>query len=165
METTETVQDLLSNDEPVLIRADTGKRLINYMVDLVGFYVLIFVLTIIVGLISPDTLYEYVDADSNEFNPLETLFFLLLYAVYMGVLEAVFKGKTLGKLITKTRALNVDGSRISVGAAFGRGLSRAVPFAAFSALGSPCNPWHDKWTNTMVVDERQSQLLPLTPNN
>ncbi|HEX9513187.1 MAG TPA: hypothetical protein VF939_22005 [Puia sp.] len=33
-----------------------------------------------------------------------------------------------------------------------------VPFEVFSALGSPCHPWHDRWTDTLVIDERLSQL-------
>ncbi len=74
----------------------------------------------------------------------------------MFVIEAAFKGKSLGKLITGTRAVNEDGTNVTVKAAFFRGLSRAVPFNAFSALGNPTYPWHDKWTKTYVIDERES---------
>jgi hypothetical protein len=31
-----------------------------------------------------------------------------------------------------------------------------VPFEAFSALGTPSYPWHDKWTRTVVIDEKAS---------
>jgi uncharacterized RDD family membrane protein YckC len=70
----------------------------------------------------------------------------------------VFRGKSIGKLITGTKAVNEDGSDISFGKAFARGFSRAVPFDAFSALGDPSYPWHDKWTNTYVIDEKQTRL-------
>lgn len=70
--------------------------------------------------------------------------------------EAFFKGKSFGKLITRTRAVNLDGSAMTIRTAMLRALSRSVPLEAFSALGSPCNPWHDKWTKTMVMDEKTS---------
>ncbi|HEV8508744.1 MAG TPA: RDD family protein, partial [Chitinophagaceae bacterium] len=73
------------------------------------------------------------------------------YGMYMGLIEAVFKGRSIGKLITGTIAVNNDGSRINGQTALLRGLSRAVPFNALSALGSPCYPWHDRWNKTYVV--------------
>jgi hypothetical protein len=45
-----------------------------------------------------------------------------------------------------------DGQRISGVTALLRGLTRAVPFNALSALGTPCNPWHDRWNKTFVVE-------------
>ena len=87
---------------------------------------------------------------------METLLYLLLFVLYMFGTEALFKGKSLGKLITGTRAVNEDGSDISAKTALLRGLSRIVPFEAFSALGNPSYPWHDKWTNTYVIDEKAS---------
>ena len=75
--------------------------------------------------------------------------------------ETLFKGKSFGKLITGTRAVNLDGSLITVRTAMLRALSRAVPFDVFSALGTTCNPWHDKWTDTMVMDEKRSTNLNL----
>lgn len=74
----------------------------------------------------------------------------------MSILEVVLKGKCPGKIVTGTRALNLDGSNISIGTAFGRGFTRIVPFCALSAFGNPCNPWQDRWTNTMVIDEKKS---------
>ena len=111
---------------------------------------------ILLALTAPGTLYSI--SDTGGFALLDRLISLVLYALYMGTIEAVFKGKSLGKLITGTRAVNLDGSHISAGTAFTRGFSRAVPFCAFSAFGTPCNPWQDRWTNTMVVDEKASKF-------
>jgi uncharacterized RDD family membrane protein YckC len=72
----------------------------------------------------------------------------------MSIVEAIFKGRSIGKFITRTKAVNLDGSQLTTTAAFARGFSRAVPFCVFSALGNPCNPWQDRWTNTMVVDKQ-----------
>ena len=155
-ETTETTEtnDLL-NFESTLVRATGGQRLANYLIDIASFYALFIILGIIIALVSPSTI-ENLDTDTGGFQLIDRLISLLLYAVYLGFAEAVLKGKTLGKLITGTRAVNLDGSKITASTAFSRGFSRAVPFCVFSALGSPCNPWQDKWTDTMVIDEKKS---------
>jgi uncharacterized RDD family membrane protein YckC len=156
-ENTPTGQDVLSEFEVNLVQANTGKRFANYLIDIVAYLVIVWIVAIvyyaIVGL--PD---DY----GNDNNPLGTLWdriiFAIIYAIIMGLTEGIFKGKSLGKLITGTRAVNMDGTRITFKTAFLRGFSRVVPFEAFSAFGSPSYPWHDKWTDTYVVDEKQSTL-------
>ena len=156
MQPEETSTNDLLAFEPELVRASSGQRLANYIIDQVIFYILAILFGAVVAIISPSTITN-MDTGPGGFDLLEQLFAILFYALYMGLVEALFKGKSLGKLITKTRAVNMDGSRISASTAFTRGLSRAVPFCAFSALGNPCNPWQDKWTDTMVIDEKKSQ--------
>lgn len=155
MENNYTPIDLL-DEERNLVRADHGKRLINYIVDLVFFYILMFVLGIVLSIIAPDFL-ENIANNADDLSLADRLLTLFLYGAYMGITEAIFKGKTLGKMITGTRAVNMDGTGISTQTALSRGLSKAVPFCAFSALGTPCNPWQDRWTNTMVIDEKKSE--------
>lgn len=157
MQTQENSSDLLIHFDNSLVRADTGKRFLNYIIDVAVFYVLVFGVGILLVIIFPSSLVSLED-DSFETQIVEQLFAFVFYALYMSAVEAVFKGKSLGKLITRTRAVNMNGSPISIGTAFARGFSRAVPFCVFSAFGSPCNPWQDRWTDTMVVDERQSLL-------
>jgi len=152
MQTEQTPEDE-SIFEDFYERSSTGKRLANYLIDLVLFYVLLFMLGFILALLSP-TFRELLIRMGSDFGLLDRFITLLLYAVYMSAVEALFHGKSLGKLITKTKAVNLDGTQISTAAAFERGFSRAVPFCVFSALGNPCNPWQDKWTKTMVVNER-----------
>jgi uncharacterized RDD family membrane protein YckC len=147
-------QDLLDIYENNIVRADTGKRLANYIIDLVLFYVIAIGVGVVLAIVSPSTL-DSLD-DTPSFGIVDRIITLFLYALYMFAQEALFKGKSLGKLITGTRAVNLDGSPISATTAFLRGLSRAVPFCAFSAFGSPCNPWQDRWTDTLVMDEKKS---------
>lgn len=153
METTE--QHLFADPEYQIVQASGGKRFANYIIDLIIFYILMFLTGIIIALINPVVI-DSINEDDAGFNLLDRLVSLVLYGLYMFIIEGIFKGKSLGKLITGTRAVNEDGSNISFGTALFRGLSRAVPFNALSALGSPAYPWHDKWTKTYVIDERQS---------
>jgi len=153
MTTEQNAPDILTF-EPNYIRASAGKRFLNYFIDILVFYALFFALGIVIALLFPASLDSLGDNDPG-FGLIDRIITLVIYAVYMGLVEAIFKGKSIGKLITQTRALNLDGTRISVKTAFARGFSRAVPFCVFSALGTPCDPWQDRWTNTMVVDEKQ----------
>jgi uncharacterized RDD family membrane protein YckC len=88
------------------------------------------------------------------------LFFFVLYVSYMFLQETILKGKSIGKFVTGTKAVNEDGTTISTKAALLRSLSRFVPFEPFSGLGSRCFPWHDRWTHTRVIDVKRSVLAP-----
>jgi len=153
METTET--HLFADPEYHLVQASSGKRFANYIIDILVFYSLMFLTGIVIALLNPAAI-DSINEEDTGFNLMERLVGLVLYGLYMFAIEAIFKGKSLGKLITGTRAVNEDGSNVSPKAALLRGLSRAVPFNALSALGSPAYPWHDKWTNTYVIDEKGS---------
>jgi uncharacterized RDD family membrane protein YckC len=80
---------------------------------------------------------------------------LLAYAFFMGSQEAIFQGRSIGKFFTGTRAVNQNGSTMSLGKAYLRGLIKAIPFNFLSGLDSNCNPWQDKWTDTIVVDYKK----------
>ncbi|RYX87593.1 hypothetical protein EON73_01090 [bacterium] len=88
----------------------------------------------------------------------ERLIGFVFYGLIMFAIETAFRGKTLGKLITGTRAINIDGTDISMPKSLLRNFIRAVPFNALSALGSPSKPWHDSWSDTLVVDEKVLNL-------
>ena len=140
-----------------LVQASTGKRFANYLIDVLFFYMIIIFWVIIVAVISPATV-EGMDDNDNVFGSFwDRILGLLAYAVIMSLIEGIFRGKSIGKLITGTRAVNADGTDLSFGKAFERGFSRAVPFVVFSAFGKPCYPWHDKWTNTYVIDEKETR--------
>jgi uncharacterized RDD family membrane protein YckC len=146
--------------EPFYALATTGKRFGNYLIDMASFYLFMIAIGLAIGIFSglyaPELLN---DIDNAPENPVVDRFLsLLAYAIYMGLMEGLLRGKTMGKLLTKTRTVYTDGSPISFGTGFKRGLIKAIPFCAFSALGTPCRPWQDIWTNTMVIDEKESIL-------
>lgn len=150
-------QDILTGFESQLVQASSGKRFANYLIDLVVFYLILFVFGIVLALLSPASIND-IDSFSNS-SFLDEVLSLLLYGMYMFLIELIGKGRSVGKFITGTKAVNEDGSAISAKMALLRGLSRTVPFEVFSALGSPSYPWHDKWTHTYVIDVKRSQLL------
>lgn len=148
----------LGSLENVLVQASHGKRLANYLIDLAIFYILLVIFGVILALTNPDYV-RSVNTESTGFNLLDRLITLVCYGLYMFIIEAIFKGRSIGKFITGTKAVNFDGSAINLKTAFLRGISRSVPFEVFSALNSPGFPWHDKWTDTYVIDIKQSIIV------
>lgn len=142
-------QHIFDNYGPLLTRATSGQRLANYFIDLVTFYIFMYFFSYVIVEVNMDlAIIMY----GGEDVWLARLIYLLFYGMYMGLIETIFKGRSLGKLITGTVAVYNDGSRISGQTALLRGLCRAVPFNAFSGLGEFCNPWHDRWSKTFVVN-------------
>jgi uncharacterized RDD family membrane protein YckC len=146
--------NLLADVSTQYIRASTGKRIANYLIDIVAFYIVIFILFVIWGFIDADAVSAFLDDNDSGIGM--RIVGILLYALFMGLQETIFKGRSIGKFITNTKAIRDDGSPISASVAFARGFSRAVPFVIFSAFGNPCSPWQDRWTNTIVADLKKS---------
>jgi len=73
----------------------------------------------------------------------------VLLTYYIG-LEGL-TGRTVGKWVTGTRVVNVEGTRASFGRILGRSLARLIPFEAFSFLGRRARGWHDSLPGTYVV--------------
>jgi uncharacterized RDD family membrane protein YckC len=151
-------QDILNDLGLNLVQASGGKRFANYIIDVIVFYIFIFIVAFFWAYFNPDSINRYTDSSSGD-SFTDRLLYLCYYAIYMFFIELIFKGKSIGKFVTGTKAVNEDGSTISPKTAFLRGISRAVPFEGFTALGDPSYPWHDKWTKTYVIDEKKSHIV------
>ena len=128
----------------------SGKRFINFIIDRIVIYISIYAF---------NTILQQTDAiirTETEFEArlVNILYSWIIYVVLMFAMETLMKGKSVGKLVTKTRAVNeLDGSPINARTALLRSLCRIVPFEPLSALGNPSYPWHDTWTKSMVVED------------
>lgn len=141
--------------------AGRGSRFLNFLIDnLFMRFALSYVTGYIVGYIllytAPDFLVALAieEESGHGWRYYLTLFLLSYfnYLVYYTFCEFGFKGYTLGKLITGTKAIREDGNPLTFKDALLRSLTRIVPFEAFSALGG--SPWHDTWTKTVVIKAR-----------
>jgi uncharacterized RDD family membrane protein YckC len=136
--------------------ASGGKRFLNYVIDIIIVYILVFVialvLAVVLSLSSPDALasFERDTASTKLFDYLMTAFVMVCYYMFM---ESVF-GCTIGKLVTGTRVVNKNGKTPDTYTIFLRSLSRLVPFEAFSFLGADARGWHDRWTDTWVINKK-----------
>jgi len=137
--------------------ATPGQRFVNLLVDnlLMQFglsYLTEFAVGVIIAFLFPDyARHIYYEQDTADVLVLVYAAGILNYLLYYTVCEKAFKGYTLGKLISGTRAIRNDGKELTLKDAFLRSLSRLVPFEPFSGFGVP---WHDAWTKTQVIQVR-----------
>ncbi|UOQ99288.1 RDD family protein [Hymenobacter sp. 5317J-9] len=134
--------------EPVAqVEASTGQRFGNHVIDIITFYFLLAVLAFGTAVVL--IAMGYANLDRYLEGPTSTLVIYLMMFVYYFVLE-VSTGRTIGKLLTRTRVVMEDGSELTTKAIFLRSLCRMIPFDAFSFLSG--NPgWHDTFSKTRVV--------------
>lgn len=139
--------DLLNDFTNDAIPADKGVRFANLIIDTIAVYIVAIFVGFLMAMATPEMFADDSAGKSLAFN----LIFFTLYVLYFALFEGLTNGKTLGKFITKTRVIKEDGSEFTMVDSFKRGLSRAVPFEAFSGFSGRL--WHDKSTDTIVIKE------------
>jgi len=131
--------------------ASLGKRFVNFIIDYVVATVLMMFVYLAIDLSGAAGAVSMLDDDSTI---LPNVFGIIVYIIYYTICEALLKGKTIGKFATRTRAIHIGGERLTPSAAAIRSISRLAPFEQFSVLfDDNGRGWHDKWSDTMVVDE------------
>ncbi len=132
--------------DPVeLSLASKGLRFANYLIDLIIIRVFTFGIGFILGpffLLSDDPTTYFISII------IDLIIFILFYSLQ----EYLFNGRTIGKFITGTQVVSIEGNEPDFGTYLLRSLCRLVPFEAFSFLGE--TGWHDAWSKTRVVIKR-----------
>jgi uncharacterized RDD family membrane protein YckC len=136
--------------------ASNGQRFLNLLIDvLLMRYVLSwgvgYVLGMVLAKFFPEFLIAILD-EGFEYYLISYIISALTITLYYTICEKLFNGYTLGKIITGTRAIRENGEELRFKDALLRSLCRLVPFEWFSGFGY--RPWHDTWTNTVVVKTR-----------
>ena len=146
---------ILEDISYTLIQAAGWQRLVTYILDIIAFDIVWSLFEMVLD--SSGSTADYSDPDVALHYMLGRLLLMALgWLLYYFAMEALTGGRTIGKYLLGTRAVKEDGTRISAQTALFRTLIRFIPFEPFSALGTPANPWHDRWTKTFVVDLRKS---------
>ena len=150
-------KDLLEDETHSLFEftyASQGQRFLNFLIDnIVMRYTVTYVVGFSVGFIMayffPDLMHRFVyERETSIVFLISYIVALFDYIVYYTILEKLLNGKTIGKLITGTRAIREDGGELTFKDALLRSLCRLIPLEVFSGFGVP---WHDSITHTMVV--------------
>jgi uncharacterized RDD family membrane protein YckC len=134
--------------------ASAGKRFANYLIDLVFFYTIFILLVVILTLL---------EIPIPEEDLVLRLISMLIYAAYCFAFEST-TGKTLGKVITKTRVVNDKGQQPATMMILKRSFFRIIPFDQLSFLGGYARGWHDRWSDTWVIDEKRLAVLMNSKN-
>lgn len=145
------------NEQPAFEYATVGQRFVNAMADAVAIYLVMIVIGyMMAGIIIGFNRHTHMGwlYDVLFLFPLNTPTLIMSNMLYYYCAEAITKGKSLGKYITRTRALDENSFEpITIRHALTRTLCRMIPFEPFSALSG--RPWHDIYSRTVVVKDRE----------
>ena len=119
-------------------------RLANLLIDTVFAYLLFVALVTADYYTGSGVLWRF----SRDLSPFVVV--LSLFAAYYFLAEAVF-GRTVGKVITRTRVVDARGERAPVWRIAARTGARLIPFDALSFLVPGKRGWHDALSGTDVV--------------
>ena len=137
--------------------AGKGKRLVNFLVDYgVRFALGNALATAGQWLVGPEAWARAAEWIS-ELGPWPELLVPYAYGCfvefsYYACCEAGANGRTLGKLLTGTRAVRDDGAAFTAYDATMRSLWRLAPLETVTFLAEGNSGWHDERTGTRVVD-------------
>lgn len=125
------------------------KRLVNCMIDLlVIFFLSPFVMfALIIGI---QKIFNTTVDRGVDFDVVMAFIFLGTYVLYYFIFEALTKGRTLGKLITKTRVVSTTSSNLTIKRYAIRAICRFIPFEPVSIVEGG-EMWHDSLAKTKVV--------------
>lgn len=137
--------DLLNIENKKATPTSIAKRIINYFIDLL-------IISFIYAFYSSFGEQAKTEEITTKIPDSQLLILLLIYGAYYIFMEYKF-GKTIGKMITKTKVISIDNSALSLLQCIGRFLCRIIPFEAVSGLFMNGNFWHDSIPRTMVVDD------------
>jgi len=129
-----------------------NKRFINSLIDFIVYFLLFLALSAMFGAGLGFSGNLEVLEDENTGTIFSYLLSYFTIFLYYSVFEYYSKGKTLGKYITKSRALREDGSVMKFSDCALRSVCRFIPFDRLSFLGSN-RGWHDRFSKTMVVED------------
>ncbi|MFC4741042.1 RDD family protein [Flavobacterium ponti] len=145
--------------------ASKGKRLANFVIDYFIRIVLVFGFGIVVAIYAHSVGDEDILYAMENMNTItEYLIGFLFLFIYYLIFESI-NGRTIGKYITNTKVLMIDGSKASSDKVLMRTLSRIVPFEFLSFLGNDDKGWHDTWTDTVVVDIKKYEEIKNSRNS
>jgi|GEM_PF-1386951 len=127
------------------IASPKWKRFVNFLID----YIIISFVSFLIGFSSPETF-------SKPISPyIVSIILILLYYLFF---EGAFR-TTIGKILTNSRVVSIDGTRADGTRIFERTLSRLIPFEPFSFLSKDKSGWHDNLSKTVVIDNDKRKTV------
>tara|TARA_R110001583_G_scaffold55092_1_gene167872 strand:- start:732 stop:1328 length:597 start_codon:yes stop_codon:yes gene_type:complete len=122
----------------------SGIRFVNFLIDLIVWLVISFIISIVIGLLIDPT-------DIGTLQLITYTLFLLSFIAYNALMEIKFQ-KTVGKFVTKTKVVKLDGGKPESSDIIARTFCRLIPFDRISFLVVK-NGIHDFLSKTKVVKD------------
>ena len=140
------------------IFATKGQRFLNYIIDLIVQYGISFGVGVFAYLLSEWAGLYALENWINSMGIVEE--YLLGYGIvliYYTLIEGI-TNRSLGKYITGTKVVMLNGEPPKFVDVLARSLGRLIPFEAFSFLGDSGRGWHDTLSKTYVVDTKKFKV-------
>lgn len=134
-----------------LLPASKPKRLLNFIFDYVGIIMFMAITFFIIAMMGGEAILHVKDQPMGTW--LVRLLGLSAMLIYYTGSEYFFKGKTLGKMLTNTKVVTVDGDIPVFKIILFRSLARFIPFEIFSFFWLKNGGWHDQFSKTIVVED------------
>lgn len=138
--------------------ASKSKRFLNLVIDRIVFYLVLIVIGVLAALIADilgnENILQFIEGLDNVNAIVDRLVSTAILLIFYMILEGLTQ-RTIGKLITKTKVVLENGKKPPLETIIIRSLCRAIPFNAFSFLGSSNRGWHDSISKTFVVDTQK----------
>ena len=135
--------------ETFLPSAGSGRRFANYILDLIFFYIIFIVIIMLIFILLEIITGYPINYIENRF--MDYFIGFISSTTYYTLMEFLSKGRSLGKFITGTKVITLDGDKPDLKTCLIRSLCRLIPFETFSFLGSTDSGWHDSISKTRVV--------------
>lgn len=102
-----------------------------------------------------------INLEQNDISQIDIKNTLISYGIsfmFYTFFELIFK-KTPAKFITRTHVVSDDGSTPSILQIATRSLCRLIPLEEISFLFNEYQGWHDRFSNTVVVEDEISEKI------
>ncbi|WP_284460898.1 RDD family protein [Chryseobacterium sp.] len=140
-------------------RSQKWTRFANFILDrlviTIAFLALGFISSLLYQLANIDFFVNIIYKMSQVNRFVDILITSVIYFMYSFLIEYFTKGRSIGKYITGSKVICIDGTEPTFNDYLIRNISRIVPFDALSFLGE--NGWHDKWSETRVINIKNYQ--------
>jgi uncharacterized RDD family membrane protein YckC len=138
--------------EVYLQSAGNWKRLANYIVELIFMYIISASALYVFGLVlKTDDMTNYLGDNRLVSLLLTYVVRVVWYVTYYSMIEYFTGGRSIGKYMTGTKVITLDGDKPDFKTCLIRSLCRYIPFEVFSFFGSTDAGWHDSMSKTRVV--------------
>jgi len=133
------------------IPAPRGKRILNLVLDLLGFYLFLTGILMAIEVAAPN----FMERWKTERGLAIATNLVIFFFYYVG--SEALTLRSPGKMVTRTRVVDFGGGVPSFGQIAFRTILRQWPLEWFPLLmrdaeGAPGLPLHDRWSRTLVVE-------------
>ncbi|WP_111685609.1 RDD family protein [Winogradskyella tangerina] len=124
---------------------NSGIRFVNFLIDFIVWLVLAFIVSFVIGLFIQPT-------DQGMISLIGYILIFGTFIAYYAIMEIKFQ-KTVGKFVTKTKVVKMNGEKPTDGDIIARTFCRLIPFDRLSFLFVK-NGIHDFLSKTTVVKDK-----------